>query len=171
MGLRSYRLGDFCLRCHLTPARLELGRRLLCLVRSPRGCSISPGPGTLHCLRSIRYVRPVDDDEIPTDSPAEWRGRSDGLLAHVFFRGNANFALSIFAFTVEGWIYYSAVNTIVPQVILHLGFETDAWKIAVRQLSYVLPSLFASIPIAWYATAFKDLKTPLIVTFSLFLVA
>jgi hypothetical protein len=32
----------------------------------------------------------------------EWKGRSDGLVAHVFFRGSPNFALSVFAFTVEG---------------------------------------------------------------------
>src|ERR1700761_1673210 len=32
----------------------------------------------------------------------EWKGRSDGLVAHVFFQGNHNFALSVFAFAVEG---------------------------------------------------------------------
>jgi len=32
----------------------------------------------------------------------EWKGRSDGLVAHVFFRGSPNFALSVFAFAVEG---------------------------------------------------------------------
>ena len=32
----------------------------------------------------------------------EWLGRKDGLVAHVFFKGNNNFALSTFAFAVEG---------------------------------------------------------------------
>lgn len=32
----------------------------------------------------------------------EWKGRPDGLVAHVFFRGTPNFALSVFAFAVEG---------------------------------------------------------------------
>ena len=32
----------------------------------------------------------------------EWKGRSDGLVAHVFFQGSPNFALSVFAFAVEG---------------------------------------------------------------------
>jgi len=32
----------------------------------------------------------------------EWKGRSDGLIAHVFFQGSPNFALSVFAFAVEG---------------------------------------------------------------------
>ncbi|KAI1176124.1 major facilitator superfamily domain-containing protein [Nemania sp. FL0916] len=100
----------------------------------------------------------------------EWKGRSDGLVAHVFFRQNANFAYAVFAFAVEGWIFYSAVNTVVPQVVLQLGFETDSWRIAVRQLSYQIPVLFASIPITWYATRFKDLQSPLLVTFTLFLV-
>ncbi|OTA52457.1 MFS general substrate transporter [Hypoxylon sp. EC38] len=101
---------------------------------------------------------------------AEWRGRSDGLVAHVFFRKNANFAYSVFAFAVEGWIFYSAVNSVVPQIALNLGFESDSWRISVRQLSYQLPVLFASVPITWYATRFKDLQVPLLVTFTIFLI-
>lgn len=100
----------------------------------------------------------------------EWKGRSDGLIAHVFFQRNTNFALSVFAFAVEGWIYYSAVNSVVPQIVLNLGFETDSWSIAIRQQSYGMPSLLASIPITWYATAKKDMKTPLLLTFVIFLV-
>jgi MFS family permease len=100
----------------------------------------------------------------------EWKGRSDGLLAHVFFRQNANFALSVFAFAVEGWIFYSAVNSVVPQIILNLGFQTDAWRISIRQLSYTLSSMFTSIPVTLYATYYKDLKSPLLVTFVLFFV-
>ncbi|OTA86134.1 hypothetical protein M434DRAFT_82340 [Hypoxylon sp. CO27-5] len=101
---------------------------------------------------------------------AEWRGRSDGLVAHVFFQKNANFAYSVFAFAVEGWIFYSAVNSVVPQIALNLGFESDSWRISVRQLSYQLPVLFASVPITWYATRFKDLQVPLLVTFTIFLI-
>lgn len=97
-------------------------------------------------------------------------GRSDGLVAHVFFRKNANFVYSIFAFAVEGWIFYSAVNSVVPQIALNLGFENNAWRISVRQLSYQLPVLFASVPITWYATRFKDLQAPLLVTFTIFLI-
>lgn len=100
----------------------------------------------------------------------EWKGRTDGLVAHVFFRRNANFALSTFAFAVEGWIFYSAVNSVVPQIVLHLGFDTDAWTISIRQLSYSLLTMFASIPITWYATAYKDMKSPLLLTFGIFLV-
>lgn len=100
----------------------------------------------------------------------EWKGRSDGLLAHVFFKENGNFALSTFAFAVEGWIFYSAVNSVVPQIVLNLGFQTDSWGISIRQLSYSLLTMFASIPITWYATVYKDLKAPLLVTFTIFLV-
>ncbi|KAI1767967.1 MFS general substrate transporter [Hypoxylon sp. FL1150] len=100
----------------------------------------------------------------------EWRGRSDGLVAHVFFRQNANFAYAVFAFAVEGWIFYSAVNSVVPQIALNLGFESDSWRISVRQLSYQLPVLFTSVPITWYATRFKDLKVPLLITFTIFLI-
>ncbi|ETS83571.1 hypothetical protein PFICI_05447 [Pestalotiopsis fici W106-1] len=99
----------------------------------------------------------------------EWKGRADGLIAHVFFQDNLNFFLSVFAFAVEGWIFYSAFNSITPQLVLNLGFEDNAWSISVRQLSTQLPTLLTSIPITLYATKFKDLKSPLLVTFTLFL--
>ncbi|KAK6850597.1 hypothetical protein PG987_000231 [Apiospora arundinis] len=100
----------------------------------------------------------------------EWKGRTDGLVAHVFFHKNVNFALSVFAFSVEGWVFYSAVNSVVPQIVLHLGFENDAWRISVRQLSYSLVILVASVPMIWYSTRFKDLNTPLLISFGFFLI-
>mgnify|MGYP001605849264 CR=1 FL=1 len=101
-------------------------------------------------------------------------GRTDGIVAHVFcescfsdafassdltpyptVKHNNNFALSVGAFAIEGWIFYSAVNSVVPQVrlpsyysaptpwltphaqiVLNLGFATDAWVISKRQLLY-----------------------------------
>ncbi|KAH7046744.1 major facilitator superfamily domain-containing protein [Macrophomina phaseolina] len=99
----------------------------------------------------------------------EWKARPDGLVAHVFFRSGPNFPLSVFAFAVEGWIFYSAVNAITPQMILRLGWEADPWRIAVRQLSYLLPIFFFSIPITWYATRFRDLRSPLLLCFAVFL--
>lgn len=77
----------------------------------------------------------------------EWKGRTDGMVAHVFFKGSPNFALSCFAFAVEGWIFYSAVNSITPQIVLHLGFESSSWIISLRQLAFNLTALIASIPI------------------------
>ena len=100
----------------------------------------------------------------------EWKGRSDGIVTHAFFRGSPNFALSVCAFAVEGWLFYSAVNSVTPQIVLNLGFENNAWSISIRQLSYQLVTLFVSIPIMLYSTWAKDLKTPLIVTFAMFLV-
>ncbi|KAH7126497.1 major facilitator superfamily domain-containing protein [Dactylonectria estremocensis] len=100
----------------------------------------------------------------------EWKGRTDGLVAHVFFQHNANFALSVFAFGVEGWVFYSAVNSIVPQIILQLGFETDPWRISVRILGFTLVNLGLSVPIMLYSTKYKDLKSPLIVSFTFFLI-
>ncbi|KAI0470785.1 MFS general substrate transporter [Xylariaceae sp. FL0804] len=99
----------------------------------------------------------------------EWKGRADGLVAHVFFRQNANFALSVFAFGVEGWIFYSAVNNVVPEIILELGFEADAWRNSIRRLTYNIPVLFLALPVTWYATRYKDLKSPIIVSFVFFL--
>lgn len=100
----------------------------------------------------------------------EWKGRSDGMVAHVFFRGSPNFALSCFAFAVEGWIYFSAVNAITPQMTLNMGWETSAWIISLRQLAFGLTALIASIPIVLYSTRYKDLKWPLVITFTIFLI-
>ncbi|KAF1979191.1 MFS general substrate transporter [Bimuria novae-zelandiae CBS 107.79] len=101
----------------------------------------------------------------------EWKGRSDGMVAHVFFSNGPNFWLATFAFAVEGWIFYSAVNSVTPQIILNLGFEDNSWDIAVRQLSYQLPSLSFSLVVTWWATRFKDLRSPLVVTYAIFLIA
>ncbi|KAF2792004.1 MFS general substrate transporter [Melanomma pulvis-pyrius CBS 109.77] len=101
----------------------------------------------------------------------EWKGRDDGIVAHVFFSRGPNFSLATFAFAVEGWIFYSAVNSVTPQIILNLGFENNSWDIAIRQLSYKLPSLIFCLPITLYATYFKDMRTPLVATFVIFLAA
>ncbi len=77
----------------------------------------------------------------------EWKGRTDGMVAHVFFKGSPNFALSCFAFAVEGWIFYSAVNSVTPQIVLNLGFESSSWRISIRQLAFNVTTLIASIPI------------------------
>ncbi|PSK54304.1 hypothetical protein B9Z65_3423 [Elsinoe australis] len=100
----------------------------------------------------------------------EWKGRPDGLVSHAFFANSPNFLLSVSAFAVEGWIFYSAVNAITPQIVLNLGFETSAWRISVRQLSFNAVTIATSIPITLYATAYKDLRSPLLATFTVFLV-
>ncbi len=74
----------------------------------------------------------------------------------------------MFAFAVEGWVFYSAVNSVVPQIVLHLGFAPDSFSIAVRQLSFQLPLMATSVFVTWYATHFKDLQSPLLVTFTCF---
>lgn len=105
-----------------------------------------------------------------TDRLAEWKGRSDGLIAHVFFKSGLNFPLALFACAVEGWMYYSAVNTILNQMQLYLDWETDSLLIGVRQIAYSGPTLVASAVVIWYSTRYKDVKSPLIVCFTLFLV-
>ncbi|KAF2452872.1 major facilitator superfamily domain-containing protein [Lineolata rhizophorae] len=101
----------------------------------------------------------------------EWKGRSDGIVSHIFFKSGPNFPLAVFCYAVEGWIFYSAVNAITPQIVLQMGWETDAFLISVRQLSYSLVALFTPLPVALYATRFKDIRTPLVITFTIFLVA
>ncbi|KKA20932.1 hypothetical protein T310_5017 [Rasamsonia emersonii CBS 393.64] len=100
----------------------------------------------------------------------EWKGRNDGLVAHVFFKGSPNFGLSVFGFAVEGWLFYSAVNSIIPQIILYLGFETDAFLISLRGLACSGPAAITSMLITLYSTKTKDLKWPVIFSFVFFLI-
>jgi Fungal trichothecene efflux pump (TRI12) len=64
----------------------------------------------------------------------------------------------------------SAVNSITPQLVLYLGFEDDSWRISVRQLSFSITGMVFSIFITAYSTRFKDLRSPLLVTFTIFLI-
>jgi hypothetical protein len=36
--------------------------------------------------------------------------------------------------SISGWIFYSAVNSVVPQIVLNMGFADDSWEISIRQL-------------------------------------
>ncbi|KAH8913820.1 hypothetical protein BT69DRAFT_1358788 [Atractiella rhizophila] len=148
----------------------------------PIGCFLLIGGSTL-CLVALDWTSTYDWSDAHVVAPLviglvmllgfiiyEWKGRTDGLVAHDFFRRNRNFVLGVFAFSVEGFIFYSAVAQYTPQIILNLGFQTDAWKIAIRQLTYQLPFFACSIIVAFYSTWRKDLKSPLLITFTLFLV-
>jgi hypothetical protein len=75
----------------------------------------------------------------------EWKGRSDGIVAHVFFKGSPNFALACFAFAVEGWIFFSAVNSYTPRIVLNLGFAETSWLIGLRQQAYNVTTITGSI--------------------------
>jgi hypothetical protein len=55
------------------------------------------------------------------------------------------------------WIFYSAVNSITPLIVLNLGFQTNSWKISLRQLFYTIPTTLVSIPIT-YVTKRAPLK-------------
>lgn len=92
------------------------------------------------------------------------------LIADWYIRQNASFTLFIFAFAVEGWTLCGAVNSIVPQLVLNLEFQTNSWLISIRQLSDTFTTMVASIPITWNATHFRDLKSPLILTSVVFFV-
>lgn len=48
---------------------------------------------------------------------------------------------------VPSWLFYSAVNSVTPQIVLNLGFENNSWSISIRQLAYSVTTLVASIPI------------------------
>ena len=98
-----------------------------------------------------------------TEFDAEWKGRTDGIVAHVsdnraysrlnktkvfvqvLFSKGYNFPLATFAFAVEGWIFYSAVNSITPQIVLNLGWASTSFEISVRQLSFQISAICFSV--------------------------
>lgn len=77
----------------------------------------------------------------------EWKGRSDGLISHAYFKDGNNFALATFAFSIEGWIFYSAVNSIQPQMSLNIGWEDNSLRVSIRQLAFNCTTIFAVFPI------------------------
>jgi hypothetical protein len=94
----------------------------------------------------------------------------DGLVSHVFFIKNLNFALAVVAFGIEGYVFF-ALTTMIPQLMLNLGFAVNSWDIAMRQLTFGLTNLVVCVPVTWYALRFRDLKSPLVVTWLFFLAA
>lgn len=117
---------------------------LMCMLRLPL---------VLACFCLFFFVYTVSVFPSPlykehcSNKNTEWKGRDDGLVAHVFFQGSPNFALSVFAFAVEGWIFYSAVTSVIPQVTLYLGFETSALRISIRGLAYNASAALCSMVI------------------------
>ena|SRR5277367_3097925 len=45
---------------------------------------------------------------------AEWKGRNDGLVAHAFFKGSPNFALSVLLSTASRLISFSILGLRTP---------------------------------------------------------
>ncbi len=86
----------------------------------------------------------------------EWKGRPDGLISHSYFKNGHNFSLATFAFGVEGWIFYSAVNSIGPQMALNLGWENNSWRISLRQLAFNCTTIAASVPIVYVFMYFRS---------------
>ncbi|KAL1642260.1 hypothetical protein SLS58_005600 [Diplodia intermedia] len=93
------------------------------------------------------------------------------VLLVTFCLYGPNFALALTAFSIEGYLFYSAVTSLTPQLILHLGWASASpWQIATQhQLYYLLPVFFFSIPVTWYATRYRDIRTPLALAFAAFL--
>ncbi|KAG4411839.1 hypothetical protein IFR04_015023 [Cadophora malorum] len=100
----------------------------------------------------------------------EWKGRDDGLIAHELFERGRNFTLSFVGIIIEGWIFYGAVTNIIPTAMVNLGFASTAWDVSVRQIVNTISALLMSLVVMWYATKYKDLRTPLVASFALFLV-
>jgi hypothetical protein len=52
----------------------------------------------------------------------------------------------------------------------YLEWDTDPLRISIRRLVYFFPTVLTSVLVIWYSTRFKDIKTPLVLCFILFLV-
>lgn len=42
------------------------------------------------------------------------------------------------------WIFFSAVNNVIPLIILNLGWETSAWEVSIRQLPLTIATLLSA---------------------------
>jgi hypothetical protein len=71
------------------------------------------------------------------------------LFLHLLLKGNNSEEYNGEVLTFSRWIFYSAVNSVTPLIVLNLGFESSSWRISIRQLAYTLPTLFTSIPITY----------------------
>ncbi|KAI2601865.1 MFS general substrate transporter [Hypoxylon sp. NC1633] len=150
----------FCF--HWPPKHVEYPRMLLryyIWVCDPIGSTLSVGSATL-LLLALDWA----GGAYAWSSPHVSVPLALGLVLLV------SFALHVFAFVIRA--VYSTAPLIRPCRIsfLNLAFESNLWRISVRQLSHQLPSFLASVPIVWYSTRYKDLKFPLLVTFTVFLI-
>ncbi|KKY24835.1 putative mfs drug efflux pump [Diplodia seriata] len=128
------------------------------------------GPLVIGCVLLITFC--LYGSPPPPPPQPQPLSRPDGLCAHALFRPGPNFALALTAFSIEGYLFYSAVTSLTPQLILHLGWAPTAspWTIATRhQLYYLLPVFLFSIPVTWYATRYRDVRSPLVLAFAAFL--
>ena len=71
------------------------------------------------------------------------------LCLHLLLKGNDSDENNEKVLIFSRWIFYSAVNSVTPLIVLNLGFESSSWRISIRQLAYTLPTLFTSIPITY----------------------
>lgn len=92
-------------------------------------------------------------------------------LDHRIFRLSRNFAIGGLALFVEGWVYFSGVAAYIPQEILALGFTTDALFVGCRSFIFTACGFLTCVGMSIYVARSKDMKSPLIVGFTLFLVA
>jgi len=69
---------------------------------------------------------------------------------------------------VEGYIFFGMINTISNQIVLNFYFQTDAFKIVLRQLPGQISGILFSTVYSWWATKYKDLRWPLFTSFVIF---
>lgn len=72
---------------------------------------------------------------------------------------------------MEGWVYFSGVAAYIPQEILALGFTTDALFVGLRSFVFTAAGFTTCIFMSFYVARSKDMRTPLVIGFCLFLVA
>ena len=77
------------------------------------------------------------------------------LSLHLLLKGEHHYKYLFMWLMAARWIFYSAVNSIVPQISLNLGFENSSWRISIRQLAYNITILVFSIPITCVSSPFR----------------
>ncbi|KAF5257234.1 hypothetical protein FOXYS1_12253 [Fusarium oxysporum] len=99
----------------------------------------------------------------------EWKIKTDGLFHRQLFKKSRNFALALFAISVEGASFF-AVNAFFPTEIGSL-FGLDPMDIGIRFSIAFLFATVAAVLVAWYSSRWKAIRVPLLFGFTCFVVA
>ncbi len=99
----------------------------------------------------------------------EWKGTSDGILAHELFARDRNFALASGIMFVEGGVFYS-INLFLSFEMVVLYDTAHPYLASVRFSAFFISAALASGLSAWTMSSFRQLRTPALLGFFCFII-
>jgi hypothetical protein len=94
--------------------------------------------------------------------------KKDGLLHNELFSGGRNFPVALFVIFVDGMIFFAANNYYAYE--MGVLFETDPFRVGLRFGITFIASMASSMMIAVYSSITKHVRTPIVVSFAMFIV-